>query len=199
VSRFHEILCLTRGSCKHGRRILQSIGFYFDTVFLGYTAPGCAGLERSGHVHQWHGRDAYGIAQARALRISFTPGQPWQALHCRAGLNMKPTEPAATSPSCASSSVLTQDDIRLVDVPARVASITADRLNFSPDPPFHFGLIQFENGARVMMEMVDTGRTTPAVGDAMRMRFRIKAADRKRGFRTYFWKAAPLARPHLEA
>ena len=36
-----------------------------------------------------------------------------------------------------------------------------------------FGLIQFENGARVMMEMVDTGRTTPAVGDAMRMRFRI--------------------------
>ncbi len=93
----------------------------------------------------------------------------------------------------------TQDDIRLVEVPARVVSITADRLNFSPDPPFHFGLIQFENGARVMMEMVDTGRTTPAVGDAMRMRFRIKAADRKRGFRTYFWKAAPLARPHLEA
>jgi hypothetical protein len=153
VSRFHEILCLTRGSCKHGRRILQSIDFYFDTVFLGYTAPGCAGLERSGHVHQWHGRDAYGIAQARALRISFTPGQPWQALHCRAGLNMKPTEPAATSPSCASPSVLTQDDSRLKPqvcgglerfggrapanptAPARPRSVGSDRALTSPPGP----------------------------------------------------------------
>jgi hydroxymethylglutaryl-CoA synthase len=30
------------------------------------------------------------------------------------------------------------------------------------------------------------------------MRFRIKSIDRKRGFRTYFWKAAPSARPLLE-
>jgi hypothetical protein len=30
------------------------------------------------------------------------------------------------------------------------------------------------------------------------MRFRIKSLDRRRGFRTYFWKAAPGARPTLE-
>jgi len=30
------------------------------------------------------------------------------------------------------------------------------------------------------------------------MRFRIKAFDRRRGFRTYFWKAAPGERPDLE-
>jgi hypothetical protein len=38
-----------------------------------------------------------------------------------------------------------------------------------------------------------------AVGDGLQMRFRVKSHDHKRGFRTYFWKAAPVARPVLEA
>ncbi|MFD2580273.1 hypothetical protein ACFSTD_20200 [Novosphingobium colocasiae] len=33
--------------------------------------------------------------------------------------------------------------------------MTADRLNFTPDPPFDFGLVQFDNGARVLMELTD--------------------------------------------
>ncbi len=89
------------------------------------------------------------------------------------------------------------EDVVLRDVPAKVASITADRLNYTPDPPFHFGLVQFENGARVMMEHCDTDCSAPAVGDPVRMRFRIKAMDRQRAFRTYFWKAAPAERPTL--
>ena len=67
----------------------------------------------------------------------------------------------------------------------------------TPDPPFHFGLVQFENGARVTMEHCDVAGASPKVGDPVRMRFRIKAMDRQRGFRTYFWKAAPVARPAL--
>lgn len=90
-------------------------------------------------------------------------------------------------------------DERLAELPARVVSFTADRLNYTPDPPFNFGLVQFENGARLLMEFCDVPKEGLAVGDGVRMRFRVKSLDRKRGFRTYFWKAAPAARPALEA
>lgn len=89
------------------------------------------------------------------------------------------------------------EDVRLADVPAKLISVTADRLNFTPDPPFWFGLVQFENGARVMMEFTDADTKGFAVGDAVSMRLRIKSHDKRRGFRTYFWKAAPLQRPAL--
>lgn len=89
-------------------------------------------------------------------------------------------------------------DVRLADEIGKIISITADRLNFTPDPPFNFGLVQFGNGARVMMEFTDAGPDRFKVGDLVRMRLRIKSLDRKRGFRTYFWKAAPAGRPQLE-
>jgi 3-hydroxy-3-methylglutaryl CoA synthase/uncharacterized OB-fold protein len=90
------------------------------------------------------------------------------------------------------------EDIRLADELATIISFTADRLNYTPDPPFYFGLVQFDNGARVMMEFVDIEREVLKVGDRVRMRLRIKSLERKRGFRTYFWKAAPVARLGLE-
>lgn len=88
------------------------------------------------------------------------------------------------------------EPVRLADAPARLLSVTADRLNFTPDPPFVFGLVQFDNGARVTMELCDT-ETAPPVGAPLRMRFRIKTIDRQRQFPSYFWKAAPVARPPL--
>jgi hydroxymethylglutaryl-CoA synthase len=89
-------------------------------------------------------------------------------------------------------------DVRLADEVARIQSVTADRLNFSLDPPFHFGLVQFGNGARVLMEFCDVPPGTLEVGAEVRMRFRVKSFDRKRGFRTYFWKASPADRPAVE-
>ena len=90
------------------------------------------------------------------------------------------------------------EDVRLADIEATVVSVTADRLNFTPDPPFDFGLVQFDNGARVLMEMVDRPGAGFAEGDRVRMRLRIKSRNARLGFRTYFWKAAPLARRVLE-
>jgi hydroxymethylglutaryl-CoA synthase len=90
-------------------------------------------------------------------------------------------------------------DERLAESPAKVASFTADRLNYTPDPPFSFGLVQFDNGARLLMEFCDIPGGGLTVGDPLAMRFRIKGLDHRRGFRTYFWKAAPAARPALEA
>ena len=89
-------------------------------------------------------------------------------------------------------------DVRLADELATIVSITADRLNYTPDPPFWFGLAQFDNGARVMMEFTDADAHGFSVGDRVRMRMRVKSRDTRRGFRTYFWKAAPEQRPSLE-
>lgn len=89
------------------------------------------------------------------------------------------------------------EDVRLADELARIVSVTADRLNFTPDPPFWFGLAQFDNGARVMMEFTDADPRGFSVGDRVRMRLRVKSRDRRRGFRTYFWKAAPVERATL--
>ena len=88
-------------------------------------------------------------------------------------------------------------DVRLADCAATLKSVTADRLNYTPDPPFWFGLVQFDNGARVLMELTDADTEGFAVGDPLMMRLRIKSHDRRRGFRTYFWKAAPARRPVL--
>lgn len=101
-----------------------------------------------------------------------------------------PVNPAATGPE-------PMEDVRLADEGARIVSVTADRLNFTPDPPFDFGLVQFDNGARVLMEMVDRPDGGFRVGDRVRMRLRIKSQNRALGFRTYFWKAAPTLRPRI--
>jgi 3-hydroxy-3-methylglutaryl CoA synthase len=89
------------------------------------------------------------------------------------------------------------DDVRLADETARIVSVTADRLNYTPDPPFWFGLAQFNNGARVMMEFTDADSRGFSVGDPVTMRLRIKSHDRRRGMRNYFWKAAPARRAAL--
>jgi 3-hydroxy-3-methylglutaryl CoA synthase/uncharacterized OB-fold protein len=106
--------------------------------------------------------------------------------------SLVPVRPDANGPE-------PMEDVRLADCAAKLVSVTADRLNYSPDPPFWFGLVQFDNGARVLMELTDAPPEGFAVGNALSMRLRIKSLDRERGFRTYFWKAAPAARPVLEA
>lgn len=102
-----------------------------------------------------------------------------------------PVRPDADGPE-------SMQNVRLADDLARIVSVTADRLNFTPDPPFWFGLAQFDNGARVMMEFTDDDLRGFSVGDRVRMRLRVKSRDQRRGFRTYFWKAAPAERPLLE-
>ena len=83
-------------------------------------------------------------------------------------------------------------DVRLADDIATVVSITTDHLIYTPQPPFRYGLVEFENGARVQMEFVDVSDAGVAIGDRVSMKFRIKSIDRERGYRHYFWKAAPL-------
>ena len=70
-------------------------------------------------------------------------------------------------------------------------SWSADTLTFSLDPPAYYGLIDFEEGGRLLMDFTNIGPGGIEVGEAMRMVFRVKDIDSVRGFARYFWKATP--------
>jgi 3-hydroxy-3-methylglutaryl CoA synthase len=82
--------------------------------------------------------------------------------------------------------------VPLRDEPAKVLTATADWLSYHPAPPLYVGFVQFNNGARLQMEMVDVGPGGLDVGRPLRMVYRIKEKDHQRGYNRYFWKAAPL-------
>lgn len=83
----------------------------------------------------------------------------------------------------------------LADEPARVVSYAADWLAFSPSPPARYGQVQFDIGARLLMEFADD--TEVSIDSPLRMVFRIKDLDKNRGYRRYFWKAAPFGAGHV--
>jgi len=53
-------------------------------------------------------------------------------------------------------------------------------------------MIAFEGGGRFMADITDVEQGRVESSMKVRMAFRIKDVDTKRGFRRYFWKATPL-------
>ena len=100
-----------------------------------------------------------------------------------------PKARVCVNPNCGA--IDTQEDLPMSETPAKVQSWTADNLTYAMDPPQHFGMITFEEGGRLMADFTDVDVGEVEVGGDMRMMFRIKAHDEKRGFNKYFWKAAP--------
>jgi 3-hydroxy-3-methylglutaryl CoA synthase len=100
-----------------------------------------------------------------------------------------PKARVCVNPNCGA--IDTQEDIPMSETPAKIQSWTADNLTYAMDPPQHFGMIIFEEGGRLMADFTDVDVGEVEVGGEMRMMFRIKAHDEKRGFNKYFWKAAP--------
>jgi uncharacterized OB-fold protein len=97
------------------------------------------------------------------------------------------------NPDCRA--VDSQDPHCFADSKARVVSWSADQLTYTPDPPAYYGMVDFEEGGRLMMDFADTVDGSLEVGAEMRMVFRAKDFDARRGFTRYFWKAAPAAAP----
>lgn len=81
--------------------------------------------------------------------------------------------------------------LHLADEPARIFTITTDWLSYHPAPPLAVGFVQFDCGARLMMEIVDALPDELVVGTRLKMVFRIKDRDKTRGINRYFWKATP--------
>lgn len=112
---------------------------------------------------------------------------------CRAcGTAQFPASRICVNPNCGA--IDSQDPHRFADTPAAINSFTADRLTYTPDPPQYFGMIQFEGGGRMMADFTDIDPDADLqVGQQMKMMFRVKDYDPRRGFRRYFWKASPVA------
>lgn len=90
-----------------------------------------------------------------------------------------------------------QDDQPFADRPGRVVTWSADFLTYCVDPPAHYGMVQFEEGGRFMADFTDVDVGEVKVGMEVRMAFRIKEVDERRGFTRYFWKAVP-AKPQTK-
>jgi 3-hydroxy-3-methylglutaryl CoA synthase len=84
------------------------------------------------------------------------------------------------------------DAYPLADQRAKVLTYTADSLSYHPSPPLYVGFAQFDNGGRLLMEIVDVGAAGLEVGTPLRIVFRIKDIDKARGYPRYFWKATPI-------
>jgi 3-hydroxy-3-methylglutaryl CoA synthase len=85
----------------------------------------------------------------------------------------------------------TQEDHPMSNLGGAVMTYTADNLTFDLNPPAYSGLVEFDAGGRAVVDYTEVDPSNFDVGTKVRMQFRIKHLDARRGYRTYFWKAAP--------
>jgi 3-hydroxy-3-methylglutaryl CoA synthase len=110
---------------------------------------------------------------------------------CRVcGTAQYPKSRICVNPNC--KAVDSQDDYGFAERPGTVLSWSADFLTYSMDPPNHYGMITFADGGRLMADITDVEQGQIDTGSKVRMAFRIKDFDPKRGFVRYFWKAVPV-------
>ena len=89
------------------------------------------------------------------------------------------------------SAVDTQEPYRFAERKAKVLTWSADFLTFAMAPPNHYGMVDFEGGGRIYLDITDVEQGDVDSGLPVKMVFRIKEDDERRGFRRYFWKAVP--------
>jgi 3-hydroxy-3-methylglutaryl CoA synthase len=110
---------------------------------------------------------------------------------CRVcGTAQYPKTRICVSPNC--KAVDSQDDYGFSERQGEVLSWSADFLTYSMDPPNHYGMITFAEGGRFMADITDVDQGQVDTGTKVRMSFRVKDRDEKRGFVRYFWKAVPV-------
>ena len=209
------LLAHTLESARPGELVLVAgFGQGCDALLLRTTsqvASGRRGHGISGHLSQRRAETNYnrflafkGLVQHDAgMRAEVDRPTPLSTLYrnrdmvtalvggrCRVcGTAQFPRTKVCVNPNCGG--FHTQEALPFADRAATVLTWTADRLTFSPDPPAHYGIVQFEGGGRLMADFTDVDAGAVEVGMPMRMMFRIKEHDARRNLKSYFWKAAP--------
>ena len=107
----------------------------------------------------------------------------------KCGTLQYPKTAICVNPNCGAMN--SQEDHPFADTPAQIVTWSSDWLTATPDPPASYGMVAFEGGGRLMADFTDVDQGTFDVGSKMRMVFRVKEHDKARGFRKYYWKAAP--------
>ncbi len=120
--------------------------------------------------------------RARGLTNSFLGGK------CTACDTVQmPKHKYCVNPECGAFD--TQVDHPMAGAMGEIATWTADTLTFDYNPPAYFGMVTFEGGGRIMMDMSEVDAETFDTGSKVSMHFRLKQIDDQAGFRKYFWKA----------
>lgn len=101
-----------------------------------------------------------------------------------------PASRMCVNPACGK--VDTQEEYEFTDKSAKILTFTGDNLAASLDPPAIYGMVQFDDGGRMMMDFTDCDLDDVEVGVPMSLTFRKKYYDKMRGFTGYFWKAHPV-------
>jgi len=121
----------------------------------------------------------------RKYLLGFVGGQ------CReCGTPQIPAQLVCVKPDCGE--IDCQEEYEFADRSAKVLTYTGDMLAVSVDPPAIYGIVQFDEGGRMMMNFTDCTPDDVEVGVPVKMSFRKKYYDQERGFTGYFWKAVPL-------
>ena len=107
----------------------------------------------------------------------------------RCGTVQYPRARVCVQPDCRATD--TQVAHPLAESAARIKTFTEDWLAFSARPPLVYGNVAFTDGGNAFLEFTDFDPGEAQVDAAVRFVFRLKDVDRLRGFRRYFWKAAP--------
>ena len=108
--------------------------------------------------------------------------------HC--GTVQFPRARVCVAPECRKSGE--QTPIKLAEEKARIKTFTEDWLAYSARPPLVYGNVAFLSGGNAFIEFADFAPGEAKIADEVRFVFRLKDVDRTRGFRRYFWKAAPM-------
>ncbi len=109
---------------------------------------------------------------------------------CRVcGTGQFPKTRVCVNPNC--KAVDSQDDYSFAEQTGTVLSWSADFLTYSMSPPNHYGMITFADGGRFMADITDVDQGQIDSGTKVKMSFRVKDKDQRRGFARYFWKAVP--------
>ena len=141
----------------------------------------------------------WGMRSEKVIKTAFTEQfrSSAQLGHFMAGKCAKcgtiqfPQLPYCANPQC-NCAQAQFEQVSLTEEPAKVLTYTADWLSYHPAPPLYVGFVQFANGARVLMEMVDVDAKGTETGMPLRAVFRVKDVDKARGYPRYFWKMTPI-------
>ena len=158
-----------------------------ETNYLKFLALQRPHRAREGHARG--GRQAHGAVGA----VSQERHADWASSAANAAFAARRNFRAAricVNPNC--KAVDSQDPHSFAETQGTVLSWSADFLTYSMDPPNHYGMITFADGGRLMADITDVEQGQIDTGTKVRMVFRIKDFDEQRGFRRYFWKAAPV-------
>jgi uncharacterized OB-fold protein len=194
---------LVVGFGQGGDALLFEVTDAIDVARAGHTTVGTWLRRRLDCSYVRYATLAGLLAVDRGIRAEVDKGTPHSAAwrhsdlllglvggRCQAcGTPQIPRSHICASPACRA--LDSQQPHGFAESSGRVLSWSADRLTYTPDPPAYYGMIDFAGGGRLMMDFTDVDGGGVEVGTPMRMVFRVKDHDPVRGFRRYFWKAAP--------